>query len=155
MSLPRAIFRSTGSANRIAKNINQGENGRRGDRGKNPGRMPTAEETPTVRCDLARWKPRPGDFREVAAVGRKSVYEPLRRSGLFVFVNIASSRSLSRSHREQRAGEMSNYRRGALPIYTNLSRSSDPDALFRALREDIRFVKETYRALMIRAQSYR
>lgn len=88
-----------------------------------------------------RWKPRPGDFREVA-VGRKSVYEPLRRSGLFVFVNIASSRSLSRSHREQRAGEMSNYRRGALPIYTNLSRSSDPDSLFRALCKDVRFIKE-------------
>lgn len=85
--------------------------------------MPAAEETPTVRCDLADGS-RVQVISEKFAVGRKSVYEPLRRSKLFVFVNIASSRSLSRSHREQRAGEMSNYRRGALPIYTNLSRSS-------------------------------
>lgn len=96
------------------KNINRekmvnGNKNSGGDAGRE-----TAEETADSECDVKLL--RSGDFRE-AAVGRKSVYEPLlRRSGLFVFVNIASSRSLSRSRREQHAAEMSNYRRGALPL---------------------------------------
>lgn len=85
------------------------------------------EQVPTVDAiSLRGWKkPRSSDFREVCSWQKIRLRaSSLRRSKLFVLVNIASSRSLSRSHREQLAGEKrASIDEGRTPIYQDRQNS--------------------------------